>query len=223
MSTPSRVVDEALAGDLALAAMGTARAFAAGATLWAVAPGWEPHAHHIAVEFVHPVVVGTRALPAVAVVGSGLVAQARVCVRPGDLMVLVASADDPAARDLIRRAPAWGVTTIWIGAGARPAAGSADHVATGAFVQLYHLLWELTHVCFEHPGLLGAEACAGEVCVTCSDEGRPGEVVSVTSQSSARVRTATGVVDCDTTLVAPVRPGDLVLVHAGLAIAVDGR
>jgi cation transport ATPase len=95
--------------------------------------------------------------------------------------------------------------------------------ATGAFVQLYHLLWELTHVCFEHPGLLGAEACAGEVCVTCSDEGRPGEVVSVTSQSSARVRTATGVVDCDTTLVAPVRPGDLVLVHAGLAIAVDGR
>jgi hydrogenase maturation factor len=47
--------------------------------------------------------------------------------------------------------------------------------------------------------------------------------VSVTSQSSARVRTATGVVDCDTTLVAPVRPGDLVLVHAGLAIAVDGR
>ena len=26
--------------------------------------------------------------------------------------------------------------------------------ATGRFVLLYHLLWELTHVCFEHPGLL---------------------------------------------------------------------
>ena len=26
--------------------------------------------------------------------------------------------------------------------------------ATGRFVLMYHLLWELTHVCFEHPGLL---------------------------------------------------------------------
>ena len=50
--------------------------------------------------------------------------------------------------------------------------------ATGRFVLLYHLLWELTHVCFEHPGLLTETAeCTDEVCITCSDEGRLGEVV----------------------------------------------
>ncbi len=234
MSQFPAVVDEALAGDLALAALSTARAFASGATLWAVAPGWEPHAHHIAVEFVHPVVVGTRALPAVAVVGRDPVAQARLWVRAGDLIVLVAPADEPTAADLVRRAPAWGAVTVWIGAGPRPEMGGADHVlwvdvedapmaATGAFVQLYHLLWELTHVCFEHPGLLNVGTCTDDVCVTCSDEGRPGEVVSVTGSTSARVRTAAGVEECDTTLVAPVLPGDLVVVHAGLAIAVDGR
>ena len=65
----------------------------------------------------------------------------------------------------MRRSPAWGATTIWIGSGERPTAGMADHVlwlddpdprvpATGGFVLFYHLLWELTHVCFEHSGLL---------------------------------------------------------------------
>ena len=70
----------------------------------------------------------------------------------------------------MRRSPAWGATTIWIGSGERPTAGAADHVlwlddpdprvpATGGFVLFYHLLWELTHVCFEHSGLLKPE-CA---------------------------------------------------------------
>ena len=45
---------------------------------------------------------------------------------------------------------------------------------------LYHLLWELTHVVLEHPGLLVPEnACADDVCITCSDEGRVGEVRAV--------------------------------------------
>ena len=29
-----------------------------------MAPEWEPRAHHMAVEFVHPVIVGKRPLPA---------------------------------------------------------------------------------------------------------------------------------------------------------------
>ncbi len=48
--------------------------------------------------------------------------------------------------------------------------------ATGRFVLMYHLLWELTHVCFEHPGLL-KPTDEETVCVTCGDEGRLGEVV----------------------------------------------
>ena len=31
---------------------------------------------------------------------------------------------------------------------------------SGDVVLLYHLLWELTHVCFEHPGLLKAAPAA---------------------------------------------------------------
>ena len=85
--------------------------------------------------------------------------------------------------------------------------------ATGRFVLLYHLLWELTHVCFEHPGLLTEAECTDEVCITCSDEGRLGEVVG-----PGRVRTASGVEDVETLLIGQVQPGDLLLVHAGTAI-----
>ena len=142
----------------------------------------------MAVEFVHPVIVGKRALPAFALTGSDLVQRARVAVRPGDILIAVAAARDEVVADLMRRAPAWGAASAWIGSGPRPPAGAADHVlwiddqdpmapATGGFVLLYHLLWELTHVCFEHPGLLKPEPERDDVCITCGDEGRLAEVV----------------------------------------------
>ncbi|HYZ69677.1 MAG TPA: hydrogenase assembly protein HupF [Mycobacterium sp.] len=226
-------VDENLSADLAAAALDLARRFHDGATLWVISPQWEPHAHHVAVEFVHPVIVGKRALPSVALVEPDPVAQARVASSPGDLLLAVASADQPAVVDAMRRAPAWGVLTLWIGSGARPPAGAANHVlwvdsddpmvpATGRFVLMYHLLWELTHVCFEHPGLLKLSV-EGESCVTCGDEGRLGEIVlepdGVTGQ--ALVRTAEGEEWVDTSMLdpgIPVRPNDLVLLHAGAAI-----
>lgn len=219
-----------LAADLADTALALARRFHAGATLWVVSPQWEPHAHHVAVEFVHPVIMGKRALPSVSLVESDPVAQCRVATRPGDVILAVASADQPAVRQIVRRAPAWGADTIWIGSGPRPAPGSATHVlwvdsddpmvpATGRFVLLYHLLWELTHVCFEHPGLLTASACTDETCVTCSDEGRLGEVEwPADGTGSAPVRTATGREPVDMSLLGEVAAGDLVLVHGGVAI-----
>ena len=109
----------------------------------------------------------------------------------------------------------------------------ADHVlwlddpdpripATGGFVLFYHLLWELTHVCFEHSGLLKPEGTE-TICVTCSDEGRLGEVVTASGESEApgmaTVRTARGVENVVTTLIDPVAAGELVLVHAGTAIS----
>ena len=231
--TPGDALDGGLAADLAddlaAAALVLARRFAAGATLWCVAPAWEPHAQHVAVEFVHPVIVGKKALPAVALTGPDLVATVRMSVRPGDVVLAVAAADQAEVRSVMRRAPAWGAATLWIGSGERPPGGAADHVlwlddpdprlpATGGFVLLYHLLWELTHVCFEHPGLVTvAPECSDEVCITCSDEGRLGEVVTA-GGGSARVRTATGIEDVATVLVDPVAPGDLLLVHAGTAI-----
>jgi hypothetical protein len=218
-----------LAADLAAAAFTLAKRFAAGATMWSIAPSWEPHALHIAVEFVHPVIMGKRALPAVALTGPNLIDLVRVSVRPGDIVIGVGGADDAQVFSVMRRSPAWGATTIWIGSGERPAAGVAEHVlwlddpdprvpATGGFVLFYHLLWELTHVCFEHSGLLKPE-CADEVCVTCSDEGRMGEVVSPSTEGMAAVRTARGVESVATALIDPVVAGELVLVHAGTAIS----
>jgi HupF/HypC family len=90
--------------------------------------------------------------------------------------------------------------------------------ATGGFVLFYHLLWELTHVCFEHSGLLKPE-CAEDVCVTCSDEGRAGEVVAASADGMAAVRTAQGIEDVVTALIDPVVAGELVLIHAGTAIS----
>ena len=218
-----------LAADLAAAAFTLAKRFAAGATMWSLAPSSEPHALHIAVEFVHPVIMGKRALPAVALTGPNLIDLVRVSVRPGDIVIGVGAAADPDLRSVMRRSPAWGATTLWIGSGERPAAGMADHVlwlddpdprvpATGGFVLFYHLLWELTHVCFEHSGLLKPE-CAEQVCVTCSDEGRMGEVVSPSADGMAAVRTARGVESVATALIDPVAAGELVLVHAGTAIS----
>ena len=118
------VIDDALSADLAAAALMLARRFSAGGTLWCVSPEWEPHANHVAVEFVHPVIVGKKALPAVALTGRKLIANVRVSVRPGDVVLAVASADDPAVRSVMRRAPAWGASTLWIGSGDRPPAGA---------------------------------------------------------------------------------------------------
>ncbi len=236
MSVTSPVADadiglEGLSEDLARASLAMARRFHAGGTMWCVSPAWPFHAHHVAVEFVHPVIVGKRALAALTVPpGADVVATLRASVRPGDMIVALARADDAPVTDAMRRGQAWGVETLWIGHGTRPPAGAADHVvwldaeevldASEQFVRIYHLLWELTHVCFEHPGLLKeSEAeCTEEVCITCSDEGRLAEVVSVDGDEAV-VRTADGVERIDVMLIDAPAAGGLVLVHAGSAIA----
>jgi hypothetical protein len=226
----------AVAEDLGRASLALARRFNSGATMWCTSPAWPFHASHVAVEFVHPVIVGKRALAAVTVpIGADVVATLRANVRPGDIVVALAGADDPQVVDAMRRREPWGVETVWIGAGAeRPVAGSADHViwletddqleASECFVRIYHLLWELTHVVFEHPGLLkdskgpdGGVVCTEEVCITCSDEGRLTEVVSVEGDEAV-VRALGQEERIDVSLIDPPGPGDLVLVHAGFAI-----
>ena len=129
----------------------------------------------------------------------------------------------------MRRAPAWGATTIWIGSGPRPDAGAADHVlwlddpdplvpATGRFVLLYHLLWELTHVCFEHPGLLTEPRSAPTRSASPAPT-RGGSARSCRRRRAGSRTGRTGVGRTSTTLlVDPVAPGDLLLVHAGTAI-----
>ena len=230
------------AEDLAPAALALARRFAAGASLWCVAPQWPAHARHVAVEFVHPVIVGKRALPAISIDGPAAAESVRLLSRPGDLLLCVSTAEDPLAGDLVARCDAWGLTSLWLGAGPRPGRSGgdarADHVVwlegadpavaarSGDLVMLYHLLWELTHVVFEHPGLLTAEAeCTQEVCVTCSDEGRVAEVSAVLTDGRVEVLAGGQAEQVDGRLVDGLRPGDLVLVHAGVAVTslVAGR
>ena len=224
-----------VADALARASLALARRFSAGGTMWCASPNWPFHAHHVAVEFVHPVIVGKRALPAVTVPpAADMVATLRASVVPGDIVLVLAEAGDATVADAMRRGAAWGVETVWIGAGpTRPEPGAANHViwldtdqpleASERFVRIYHMLWELTHVCFEHPGLLKpepectADGDVGSVCITCSDEGRPAEIVSVEGDEAV-VRTPDGQETIDVSLIDPPSPGDLVLVHAGFAI-----
>lgn len=219
---------DGLAEDLAAASLALARRLRSGGTLWCASPGWPHHAQHVAVEFVHPVIVGKPALAAVALPSHEMVATARANVRSGDVVLVIGQAHDRLAGELVRRAAVWGATTVWVGAGERPDAGAADHVLwlpederaehDGRFILLYHLLWELAHVCLEHGvALQPAPDCDGPVCITCSDEGRLAEVLS-TSGSTALVRTPDGQEEVDLSLVGSAETDDLLVVHAGMAI-----
>ncbi|HEY1732869.1 MAG TPA: hypothetical protein VGG23_00380, partial [Acidimicrobiales bacterium] len=180
---PAPTGDADLAANLAATALSMARRFAAGATMWCVSRPWPAHGRHVAVEFVHQVIVGKRALPAVSVDGDDLVGTVRLLGRPGDILLAISPADHEPTYRLLRHAEAWGLTRVWLGAGTPPAGTAAEHTAwvpevepglaarSGDLVMLYHLLWELSHVVFEHPGLLAVPECAGDACVTCSDEG----------------------------------------------------
>jgi D-sedoheptulose 7-phosphate isomerase len=135
-----------------------AERFAAGGRLIAAGetPSARSDARHVAVEFVHPVIVGKRALPAIGLAGEGgpIGAQLALTVEPGDIVMLFEGAPAPAQRDCL-------VVGFPL-AGGPPAAAawSFDPPSEDPFVHqelvetLYHVLWELVHVFFEHRGLL---------------------------------------------------------------------
>ena len=118
---------------------------------------------HIVVEFLHPVVVGKRALPAMALPcvsdGSARHALATLGQRDDIVIVIAATAVDGSAHDVLAHARERGMLTIALAGSARGPA-SADHVfavpsADPCIVQethemLYHVLWELVHVFFDH-------------------------------------------------------------------------
>src|SRR5207302_1926662 len=140
-------------------------------------------AQHVAVEFVHPVIVGKRALPAISLttdvatvtgiaeqegVAAILAHQIRFLADPAD-SALGIDVDGNTAGVLagLEAAAGLGLLSIALlgGEGGRLAASKAvDHLLLAAssdprvvkelHVTMYHVLWELVHVFFEQPGVL---------------------------------------------------------------------
>jgi len=145
---------------LALLCHGMAERFARGGRLIATgrSPTARSDARHVAVEFVHPVIVGKRALPAIGLTAEGgsLAAQVELLAGPDDIVIAFGAASDAASG--LRAARARGCLTIaFTRAGAdwefEPPTGD-PYIAQELVETLYHVLWELVHVFFEHRGLL---------------------------------------------------------------------
>jgi D-sedoheptulose 7-phosphate isomerase len=207
---------------LASACHELARAFARGGTLVAFGTAAAAtDAAHVAVEFMHPVIVGKRALPAIALSSDATgAARGSRLAGAGDIALAIAHGPpDPAVERFLEGARGRGAVTLVFGAaGSMPAADHGFAVASEdpQIVQevhetAYHVLWELVHVFFEQPGLLD------EACITCGDVAVEATVVAV--------RGATAIVERDgareevaVELVEDVREGDLLLCHAGVAL-----
>ncbi len=133
-----------------------AERFAAGGRLLALGAGPQARsdARHVAVEFVHPVIVGKRALPALALSGEGgpLAAQLELAAEPDDIVLGLDATPLGDARAL-------GCLTAAFSAGSGAewelVPTGADPLVAQELVEVaYHVLWELVHVFFEHRGLL---------------------------------------------------------------------
>ena len=106
---PGIVLGEDLGHDLAGAALALARRFATGGTMWCLAPASPEHARHVAVEFVHPVIVGKRALTRRERDRPRSDGCAQATARRGDIRPAVGAADSAgvAARPCGGRRPGW--------------------------------------------------------------------------------------------------------------------
>ena len=144
-----------------------AERFARGGRLVAFgrSPAARSDARHVAVEFVHPVIVGKRALPAIGLAGEGgeLAVQVALLARPDDIAMAFGAGDpDAEAAAAIALARERGCLTIAfarVGADWEFVPPAADPDVGQELVEtLYHLLWELVHVFFEHRGLLSGRS-----------------------------------------------------------------
>ena len=140
-----------------------AERFARGGRL--IASGRSPAARsdvrHVAVEFVHPVIVGKRALPAIGLAGEGggLAEQVALVAEPDDIAIGFGADEDggevAAALALARERGC--LTLAFAPAGAEwefEPPGPDAPVRQELVETLYHVLWELVHVFFDHRGLL---------------------------------------------------------------------
>lgn len=117
---------------------------------------------HVAVEFVHPVIVGKRALPALGLTSGGgpLPRQAELVLEPDDIVIGFGADDDASGetREALEVARERGCLTVAYGAVGTewdfPIEATDPFVRQEIAETHYHVLWELVHVFFDHRGLL---------------------------------------------------------------------
>ena len=148
--------------------------------------GASTDAQHVAVEFVHPVIVGKRALPAISLTAdvatvtgvaeqdgmAGIFAhQLRYLAAPQDIALgISADGNNGSVLAGLEVARQRGLLTVALAGrdgGAIARRQLAEHVLTAPAsdprivkelqVTTYHVLWELVHVFFEQPGVLDPE------------------------------------------------------------------
>ncbi|MEO3808159.1 SIS domain-containing protein [Sphaerisporangium sp. B11E5] len=199
-------------------------------------------ASHVAVEFMHPVIMGKRALPSIALSNDAATVtgvsgrdgpaeafahQVRRFAEPVDMALGISpDGDCPAVLRGLEAAHELGLYTLALtggdgGAVARsPAVAQAlvadsrdPAVVKEIHVTVYHVLWELVHV---------FHARAGAACVTCADEARPAQVMRELGDGMALVDLG-GTHEHVSVALVDAGVGDTVLVHAKEAIAVTRK
>jgi D-sedoheptulose 7-phosphate isomerase len=140
-----------------------AERFARGGRLIAIGvnPAARSDVRHVAVEFVHPVIVGKRALPALGLTGESARLERELDLVTGADDIVIAfgePADGPQLTAALAVARARGCETIAfaaLGAEWELEPPVSDRFVRQELVETaYHVLWELVHVFFEHRGLL---------------------------------------------------------------------
>ena len=171
------------AGRIAEVCWAMARRFSQGGRLLAFGNGAQAtDAQHVSVEFVHPVIVGKRALPALALTNdsatmSGMMAkgntdklfvhQLQVLGRSQDIaMGFSLDGNDANVLEALNLAKRMGMLTLCLTGGDGGLSKETEidfdfviqshdpFVIQETHETLYHVLWELVHIFFEHEGLL---------------------------------------------------------------------
>jgi D-sedoheptulose 7-phosphate isomerase len=165
----NRAFFEARDDDVARCCHRMAERFARGGRLVALglSPAARSDVRHVAVEFVHPVIVGKRALPAIGLSreGGSLTTQFKLIGRPDDIVIGFGTDERGAAETIEALGAAGRLGCQTIAFSSCGADWEFEPPSEDPFIRqelaetLYHVLWELVHVFFEHRGLLeGREA-----------------------------------------------------------------
>ena len=155
---------------LAAACHAMARRFHRGGRLLAFGTGCAAaDAAHVVVEFVHPVIIGKRALPGLSLPGgpAGFATELELFGEPEDIaLAIAADGGDAGLADALAVARERGLLTVALLGGGEGAVdpGGLDHVIVvhsadprvvrEAHVTAYHVLWELVHVFLDAPEAL---------------------------------------------------------------------